>query len=500
MKRRLLYIIGLMFWTWLSGIGWAIENTMGSATVPPSSIRSGLINTPNPIDTSGNLLITGNVVGDRHFRGVVPYSSTTDFRAVTPSSSFDSFLRRSAGTEEMNYYRGIYEPYYSPSRTVTTTSPGVSGVIRPPTTEYGSQNMKGYVLPPLSSGQVLPIRDRGILYTGFRPLSRSPQELEEIISDEADGRSQDMTLMTKQRQAQMERFGWDLKQAEQKESELKQDKTIRQDDSLKPFPKTEPDKGFPPRLETPLVEGQMLEDSQTDVYEQMKRQTSLPKFSEKLPATEKTEEAAADVNKDSIKQNIEGRSLRQDKSGLSGIDISAKARSILGPYKTFASYSEDKFNQHMRAAEDYLKQGKYYRAADVYTLAMLYKPDDPLAYAGKSHALFAAGEYMSSALFLSRAIEIFPEYAQVKIDIAAMIGDRDKVENRIVDIEQLLQKIDAAELRFLLGYVYYRLDRLERAKQAIDAAYEKMPDAPAVATLKKAIDDAIKLSAPKMEY
>jgi len=163
----------------------------------------------------------------------------------------------------------------------------------------------------------------------------------------------------------------------------------------------------------------------------------------------------------------------------------------MGPHKTFASFSEDKFNQYLRAAEQYLKQGKYYRAADAYTLASIYKPDDPLAYAGKSHALFASGEYMSSALFLSRALEIFPEYVQFKIDVEAMVGDRDKLESRVADVEEWLEKSDAGELWFLLGYVHYQMGRLEPAKKAINAAYEKMPEAPAVITLKKAIETAI---------
>jgi len=175
------------------------------------------------------------------------------------------------------------------------------------------------------------------------------------------------------------------------------------------------------------------------------------------------------------------------------VDVSARAKAILGPHETFASFSNDKFNQHLRAGEMYLKQGRYYRAADSYTLASIYKPDDPLCYAGRSHALFAAGEYLSSALFLSRALEIFPEYALFKIDLVAMVGDRDKLESRIVDVEEWLERSDAPELQFLLGYVYYQMGRLQRAKQAIDAAYEKMPDSPAVIALKRAIDSAVKL-------
>jgi tetratricopeptide (TPR) repeat protein len=162
----------------------------------------------------------------------------------------------------------------------------------------------------------------------------------------------------------------------------------------------------------------------------------------------------------------------------------------MGEHKTFASYSNDKFNEHMRAAEQYLKEGKYYKAADAYTLASLYKSKDPLAYAGKSHALFAAGGYTSSALFLSRALEIFPEYARFKIDLVGMVGDRDKVESRIADIEEWIEISGSAKLQFLLGYVYYQIGRISEAKKAIDAAYEKLPDAPAVKTLKTAIDSA----------
>jgi len=164
----------------------------------------------------------------------------------------------------------------------------------------------------------------------------------------------------------------------------------------------------------------------------------------------------------------------------------------LGEHKTFESFAEDKFNRHMRAAEEYLKRGRYYRAADAYTLAAIYKPDDPLAYAGKSHALFAAGEYMSSALFLARALEIFPEYAQFKIDLVAMVGDKDKLESRLANVEEWLDESNAAELQFLLGYVYYQMGRQEEAEKMIYAAFKRMPESPAVVALKKAITSSLR--------
>jgi len=106
---------------------------------------------------------------------------------------------------------------------------------------------------------------------------------------------------------------------------------------------------------------------------------------------------------------------------------------------------------------------------------------------------------MSSALFLSRALEIFPEYARFKIDLVAMVGDKDKLESRIAEVERWLEISGAPELQFLLGYVYYQMGRLDRAKKAIDAAYEKLPDSPAVIALKKAIDSAAAGNQPEIK-
>ena len=142
----------------------------------------------------------------------------------------------------------------------------------------------------------------------------------------------------------------------------------------------------------------------------------------------------------------------------------------------------------MKSAEEFLKQGQYYRAADAYTLASIYKPEDPLAYAGKSHSLFASGEYMSSAYYLTRTINIFPEYVKVKIDLNAMIPDKDRLENRISDIAKWIEKTGSGELEFLLAYIYYQLDKPQQARNAIDSSAQKMPDSQAVQALKQAIE------------
>ena len=79
------------------GVGLCLENPsvgnpVGSGTVPPTAYKSGLIPSTNPIDTSGNLVVTGNVANGMQFRGVVPYNSPTSFSA--PASSLSAYIGR----------------------------------------------------------------------------------------------------------------------------------------------------------------------------------------------------------------------------------------------------------------------------------------------------------------------------------------------------------------------------------------------------------------------
>jgi tetratricopeptide (TPR) repeat protein len=190
----------------------------------------------------------------------------------------------------------------------------------------------------------------------------------------------------------------------------------------------------------------------------------------------------------------EGRAAEPD---LRGMDLPARAKAILGAHKTFASFSNDKFNQQLVVGEKHFKEGKYYRSAGAYTLASIYRPGEPLAYAGKSHALFAAGEYVSSALFISRAIIMesergktrdceIPQFLALIAEQLAFI-DRDKLEDRVADLEGWRQNSNSAELQFLLGYIYYQMGDLNAAWGAIDGAYKKTPEEPAVVALREVI-------------
>lgn len=473
MKGRLFVVILILFFANLCGVCLGIDNPpLGSGRVPASSGTSGLVRSPNPIDTSGNLVITGNVGGGKHFRGVVPYRSTTDFGVPLSSSTIiDPFLRRSVSSGNYLRITGRPESYYSLSQTVTSTIPGSSGIIRQPTINIKSGKAGRFVLPALPEKKVLSTANEDILNIGLRPMSRTRRQLEKVLLSDVEKYLHEKRLKAEQLEQKEKQFQHDLKELQEKTTELKEG--LIDDD--KPLQKSsEPKEGldFEASAKTSDPLGQI------DVYDLMQQQTKdLQKEFEQLKVKESKEQA------DEKTEEVKSSALDE----FSEEQISVKAKTLLGKHKTFASYSTSKFNQYMLAGEEYLKQGKYYLAADAYTMASVYKPSDPLAYAGKSHALFAAGEYMSSALFLSRALEIFPEYANFKVDIAAMIDNQDLLEKRIADIRQWASKSETPELKFLLAYIFYQMNQSEWSRQAINSAYEKMPES-AVAALKKAID------------
>ena len=505
MKRLWVYItVGLLFLTAFPRIEWAAGDYISPATVPQSTLREGLVRSPAAADGAGNLLVTGNIRGPAYFRGIVPYSAPTNFGVTLPSSSFDSFLRDSAGSEDLGRYNRYYNynygyrPYYSPTQTVPYAIPSTSAPIGMQPTNISAYSAQSYLAGtlPTRRDEVLDI-DSARSLARWRPMSMTPEEMQKLIDSE----------IAKESPARLTEPQYQPPTAEQYEPSISQEgyETGKLDESLlglessllvPPVPAKPAGEANQPFGIQKEQAGEEIPsgaswtagiNNQLDVYDQMKQQFDmLQKKIDLQMAAEQAQKAAPSATGEDVNKPAEEQT-QAEKLAETELTV-ARTKSILGPFETFASFAKDRFNRNMRAAETYLKQGKYYRAADAYTLASLYKPNDPLAYAGKSHALFASGEYMSSALFLSRALQIFPEYADLKIDLVAMVGSRDHLETRVADAEEWLKRSGAPELQFLLAYVYYQMGRLAPAKEAIEAASKMMPDAPAVLTLKKAIE------------
>lgn len=672
MKAWLLVLTAALFVAASSLVSWSVEspgirNPAGSGTIPQSSYRSGLVSSPQPIDTTGNLLMTGNVRRGMHFRGTVPYRSTTSFGATLGSSALSSFLRDTAGSEDFggrsNKYR--VQPFYSPTQTVTTMVPGRPGVFNPMNIRIGSGMQQGASLvgngvlglnslpqEQIPLGQGVAGSDSGLqkLQGRYRPFVEPPstpertlprdgsrslweaerlvpgqlgirQETEMSAAERPQGRVQEATgtmeglttdsgqglepgyLDPQRRQNLPARDGFAQYRDQEASSETLRSRLDAQrpvgsaaDAERSSTARSGPgtlEQFAPPKARTlqkgtsPLgtsskfrtdgeqqrsaehgdltkrgVEGLKRDTgygsvapsgvSSPDTFGQEQREV-LERIRQQLDALTKSVEAGLqeDAGKiggaESVGQGLTGLSdssslyqpqrvgpLLSTESGLAPAagrlspagdegnthlkfpertgqvsiqstvspldelrqrgraDLSANATRIKGSHGGPESFSEAKFSEHMSAAEDHLKAGRYYRAADSFTLAAVYQPSNPVVLAGRGHALFAAGEYMSSALFLARALAIHPDYAQAKVDLVAMLGGAGKLAERTVDVEQWLARSGSGQLQFLLSYVYFHTGRLSQAKQAIAAAHEKMPNSPAAGAMRAAIIQAAK--------
>jgi len=146
------------------------------------------------------------------------------------------------------------------------------------------------------------------------------------------------------------------------------------------------------------------------------------------------------------------------------------------------------FEQHMHAARLHVQQGRYYRAAESFTRASAYQPSNATPHLGRSIALFAAGEYVTSSLCLARALELNPKSALMQARIVNAAGGPARFEHRLADLEQCLKDSDAPQLHFLLAYVYHHMGRTQEAARAVEAAQKAMPSSVAVDILKAAIE------------
>ena len=134
-----------------------------------------------------------------------------------------------------------------------------------------------------------------------------------------------------------------------------------------------------------------------------------------------------------------------------------------------------------------MQQGQYARAAEAFSLAAACNPKDVRPLLGRSHALFAAGEYLNSAVYLAKAIEFDPRNVLQKSDLLESVGGPDVFVQRITDLEKRAKAGDAPMLQLLLAYFYHQMNRPQQATAAIQAARKGLPSSPSVGLLEAAI-------------
>ena len=369
----------------------------------------------NPYGKSANDIVTGNVGGGKHFRGVVPYGSSYYSGAYTTDSgtgSVNDFIRRSQDPIVNDRNPGQIRTFVDPGRSVSSMRryDGMSGLSNPQLTAQG-QKTNPYKVP--SYKYTPPVKYE-------RPFTDNNMTLDQILA----------------RREQLKEEAQKRKQESDEEIDQENEETS----DIKNF------------FKEPLIP-ELLKKNQEDLQKEKTEKTN--KFKEdNVPtdtltedqqltdelATETENEEASEAQKTNKPDYLDLISPKSDL--VPEVDdqelqrLSAEGRKVLGEHKTFKSLADEKFSGFMDTAESFIKEKKYYKAADTYALAIIWKPEDARGYLGQSFSLFAAGEYMSSAYYLSRAFELNSKAATKKYDLPEFVGNRDTYENRIVELTQ----------------------------------------------------------------
>jgi hypothetical protein len=471
-------------------------------------------NAQNQAGFNGNDIVTGNIRAGKQFQGAVPYRSASSFNATLGSSALSSFMRDSAGSESIgNYLAGnransagtSYQSYSLPSQTVTSVSNNNS--ITPSYTnssanygnDYGSNLQNRFNQPQVSSQQnlntsVSPLQQYDLQAAQPQNQSSNPymQSYPQTRTD-SDQITQSLAAITEKLNALEKRLdsgNYNNNSAIPSDNMQRYLTNVKSNETASP---SELYSGVNDNTSSNYsrnIAGQNPYQSGTN---NLSTGMSQPQYQQtnwnNNPASRQQSYDSLDQIKaklDELNRSIDYRlpANTENPKQFEPTGISSRQESA----SSFRTYSQSQFNNYFVTAQEQLSQGNYYQAADAFTLASIYEPDNAFCYAGKGHALFAAGQYVTSALFIIRAIELNPDYLQSNINLEIITGSRNIIAGKILELEQLLRKDPASGLQFLMAYVYYRTGQLAQARQLINAVYQDMPNSRAAIALKIAID------------
>jgi len=477
MKKRIFVLTAIIICTVFTPLAFCRN---GSATTPvsagagvgasrsatnPVSRRQDSYVSRKPKSSDTNRLISFNVTGDGYFLGTVPYGSVSGYGTDYGSNNLYSFIRRSDGV----FNRGVTNMYQMPSRMATSTRAVRS--IDPGRSHAALIGEMGKYAPKdLSSRQ--PIST----YYQKRPSLTGVEKLERLILKQPE--------LAKIREA--------AELARKTDAAAWQKKSAELDDILT----NEPQKPAEPALVEDTYEN--LKTIRQRRKEELLKRELMEEIApvEIEPGQEEEQNDETGLSSPGKYQETSAEDETPEADGLDeynkATDLHAHALEIRGDHTTFADYAKAKFKTYIQAAQEFIKEGRYYMAADAYSLAEVYNPGNIEAITGMAHNLFAAGEYMSSAFLLRKALRLQPEYAKETTHLGQLLIDRDMIENRVIELERCVNASKASELSFLMAYILYRTDRPDTAMSFIDIAAEKMTDSPAVLNLKVEIKKACK--------
>lgn len=462
----------------------------------------GYVNTyrPAPPILAGNALATGNVRGGLSLRSVSPIDSPTAFRGALGSAALSNFARDSvSAADAMNYGHPLAQPFYDPALTapsvgyLTGTYP-IYGLRSPETPRPGWVGpLPGSMAPgasgpgPILSGIVgAPLAQNAALSSsifgfgggadepGLAAQLGSPGRLDVAnLSGIAPMSGAPLTpgapLASGAPLADTPEPGRALEQLLAGEN----DRLLR-DGQPAAMGWAAPTPWTPGATGAPLVRPGPIFSPTPAMAEPATTASGAPRTGDAL-------QFGQDVFRDlrlalAVQSQPDAEWLNDLGSPSSDDPRQAAERIRTSPIRSFAAGGGGGVNDPLASAEALLGIGRYYDAAGKYDAARLVDPANPLPLIGKAHALLAAGEYQSAALFLVRGLERFPDIARFEIDLKSLLGDPEVVDIRRSDLIKRLSNSEEPRLRFLLGYIEYHAGYRESGMENLEkAARESAP-------------------------
>jgi len=474
---------------WLSVSGaWGQTRQIqgGNALDANPMVGSGGINfaAPPPPINRANAMMTGNVGRGAAFRGFSPIRDSSQFFIDLPSSGLSSFNAQSMSVGALQQGVSNYQPYlyFDPSKTVTDAGgierrPNVPGTAAPRGPfEYPrerlfapvARNPVTYELmlgqQPTGTGLAVEPGIQRVLPAGTS-LGATMRFNERLLASPLFGRTYDVPVSQLREWSDSAQAVPGAGRSTQPPLQVEQPGAIQSplDRVLGrgPVQVTEsPDYSVEARMragQPPLSAGQEASLSAAQQPMAAAPSAALPGATPEWAGRDRFRDMAAVTQ--AVREQLLGlgpEAAPAVAGGRAPAVAAAWAREYLTrPLTSFTGTSPTAVNEYLRRAEADMQSANYYRAADLYAMAARIDPDSPLPVLGQSQALVAAGEYLSAANLLSRAIDRFPGIAYFRIDLNAFIPNPQLLEARRADLERILKQNEDYRLRFLLGYLEY---------------------------------------------
>ena len=456
----------ILIWTttlWAQFYGQPQQQTMGQ--IPNNGEISGLARQPNPMDSSHNWVMTGNVTGGKHFHGNVPYRASGELNIPLGSSALDGFKRYASPMSTSQ--TGMNSSYYATSRTASHMIPGNMQMVTPafpqvtqrPQWQDTTAAIELSDLQTLYPTELTPVESQPAVPDASMSLGAmatlAPTDQETLASESS--LSQPLT-------SSLER-PWQ----EQAPSNTQELSTTQSTSTIRPWQQEQP---VPTQPQDPLYllsqeakqvmeETQYLADDKPDRPIPSEMSVAVPS----LPTVKDVERLGS----------TETLALMQEPMG------SADSASQPG-------MSAEQTLSLLHGARDHLQQGHPQEALAIYQRIACWRPRDPAVLAGQCLANLAQGHLMSSALYLSRWLEAEPESLTQTIDLPRSVGGAELLAQRVQEVEDYLAISEMAELYFLRAFIHLKTGQLEPARSDIEAAVQLKPNLKGVDCLQAALN------------